>query len=90
MRPEVVISLTQDEANQAAQQKTFDMAGGLQVGSPVRVIREPYFGQLGEVVGLPPELEQLESGAKVRVLKVRFGGETEAIVPRANVEMIER
>lgn len=90
MRPEVVICLTQDEANQAAQQKTFDMAGGLQVGSPVRVIREPYFGQLGEVVGLPPELEQLESGAKVRVLKVRFGGETEAIVPRANVEMIER
>jgi hypothetical protein len=39
------------------------------VGSPVRVIRMPHFGSLGEVVDLPPELRLVESEAKVRVLR---------------------
>ena len=38
--------------------------------------------------GLPPELQVLESGAKVRVLKVRLESGVEQTVPRANVEMI--
>ena len=29
---------------------------GIDVGSLLRVIREPYFGLLGKVAGLPPEL----------------------------------
>lgn len=90
MRPEIVIPLTKDDAEAAAAEKTFSMSQGLQIGSPVRVIRPPYFGGLGEVTGLPPELQKVESGAKVRILKVRFQDGKEAIVPRANVEMIER
>ncbi|UCD17404.1 MAG: hypothetical protein JSV44_00390 [Candidatus Zixiibacteriota bacterium] len=62
---------------------------GLRVGSPVRVIRHPYFGMLGEVVDLPPQLEELESGSHARVLEVKFTDGKTAIVPRANVEMIE-
>ncbi|MBD3237495.1 MAG: hypothetical protein GF330_12385 [Candidatus Eisenbacteria bacterium] len=89
MRPEIVISLEEQQAEEAGG-KRYDMASGLQVGSPVRVIRAPYFGGLGEVTELPPELTQVESGAKVRILKVRFRDGTEAVVPRANVEMIER
>jgi hypothetical protein len=87
MRPEIVISL--DNTESINMEKEFDMAKGLQIGSPVRCIRAPYFGNLGEVVDLPPELHIVESGAPVRVLKVKFGDGEEGLVPRANVEMIE-
>jgi hypothetical protein len=89
MRPEIVIPLREAEAG-SARDRAFDMTQGLQTGSPVRVIRAPYFGRLGEVVDLPPALEEVESGAKVRILRVRFADGREATVPRANVEMIER
>lgn len=63
--------------------------GGLEIGSLVRVIRSPWFGQLGRVTLLPAELRPLESEAMVRVLEVEFliGG-ARATVPRANVERI--
>jgi phosphatidylserine decarboxylase len=88
MRPEIVISLAEDEVQEG--EKTFSMSQGLQVGSPVRVIRAPHFGGLGEVTDLPPQLQVVDSGAKVRILKVRFADGQEAMIPRANVEMIER
>lgn len=86
MRPEIVIPLT-DKAQMS--DKTADASEGLQIGSPVRVIRMPYFGALGVVTELPPELQVLESEAKVRVLKVKFDSGEEALLPRANVEMLE-
>ena len=55
----------------------------------IRVIREPFFGRLGKVVALPPELMALETEAKVRVLEVDFGNGSKTLLPRANVEMIE-
>ncbi len=63
--------------------------GLLDVGTPVRVIRVPYFGQLGEVVELPAELQEMESGTRVRVLRARLAGGEVVTVPRANVEIIE-
>jgi hypothetical protein len=85
MRPEIVIPLGDHRilAKGEAQNE------GMTVGSLVRVIRVPYFGRLGTVSALPPELQTLESEAKVRVLRVRFESGEEAILPRANVEMIE-
>jgi hypothetical protein len=63
--------------------------GGLEVGSLVRVIRQPYFGFLGRVIALPQTLEMLETEAKVRVLVVEFqDGGGRATVPRANVERV--
>jgi transcription antitermination factor NusG len=62
---------------------------GLTVGSPVRVIRQPHFGRLGRVSNLPAPLQQLESESSARVLEVEFDGKERAIIPRANVEMIE-
>jgi len=88
MRPEIVVSLSEAEADRGGE-RAFSMSQGLQTGTPVRVIRAPYFGALGEVTELPPELEVVESGSKVRILKVRFADGEEALVPRANVEMIE-
>ncbi len=63
--------------------------GGLEIGAPVRCIRAPYFGRIGTVSGLPVELHTLPSETKVRVLEVDLGTER-IIVPRANVEVIER
>jgi hypothetical protein len=85
MRPEIVIPLGDHKSIARAEAQN----EGMTIGSPVRVIRVPYFGRLGAVAALPPELQVLETEAKVRVLKVRFESGEEAILPRANVEMIE-
>jgi hypothetical protein len=53
------------------------------------VIREPHFGKLGKVVNLPPALQKLESESSARVLEVEFSDGKKAIVPRANVELLE-
>jgi hypothetical protein len=53
------------------------------------VIRHPYFGTLGTVTNLPAPLQVLQSESKARVLEVEFEDGKRAIVPRANVEMIE-
>ena len=49
----------------------------------------PWFGMIGEVSGLPAEPHVLGSGSKARVLEVTFPSGEKAIVPRANVELIE-
>jgi len=85
IRPEVVIPKT--TAGVSAESAT--EVPGLVVGSPVRVIRHPYFGHLGTVSDLPAPLQVLESESKARVLEVEFEDGKKAIVPRANVEMIE-
>lgn len=86
IRPEVVIPQTSEGV-------TDTQAGGevmgLQIGSPIRVIRHPYFGRIGEVTELPAPLQVLESESKARVLGVKFTDGEAAIVPRANVEAIE-
>jgi hypothetical protein len=84
IRPEVVIPQEKTSAAEVATETP-----GLVIGSPVRAIRQPYFGKLGTVTGLPSELRELESGSKARVLEVEFPDKTRAIIPRANVEMIE-
>ena len=87
IRPEVVIPFETSEAINPA-----DAEGeilGLDIGSPIRVIRHPYFGKLGKVTGLPSPLHVLESESKARILEVAFDDGEKAIVPRANVEMIE-
>lgn len=60
----------------------------LEIGTPIRIIREPYFGRLGAVTELPPKLLTVESGAEVRVLKANLDDGEEVVVPRANVEII--
>ena len=57
-------------------------------GSAVRVIREPYFGQLGKIVSLPFELVEMKSETKVRVAEVEFNDNKREIIPRANLEVI--
>jgi hypothetical protein len=61
----------------------------LEVGSHIRVIREPYFGILGKVTALPPEPVQIPTGATTRVLEAELADGRNVTVPRANVEIIE-
>ncbi len=85
IRPEVVAPLD------AAPQQTSGPSNGqvLEIGSHIRVIREPYFGALGTVIGLPHEPVEVESGAVVRILEAELIDGSVARVPRANVEIIE-
>jgi len=85
IRPELIVPLGED-AYQEVEEKERE---ALSIGDTVRLIREPYFGSIGTVSALPPELQQVESESKVRVLKVRLGDGKEVVVPRANVELIE-
>lgn len=60
----------------------------LKIGTPIRVIREPYFGMLGSVTELPSQLMTVDSGTEVRVLKAKLDSGEEVTVPRANVEIL--
>ena len=86
IRPEIVIPLTVEDAMESKSEK--DTASGISAGSIVRVIRAPYFGDIGTVVSLPAELQQMESETMVRVAEVEISGET-LVIPRANLEMVE-
>ena len=87
IRPEIVIPL--DGATAGMSEDLTESSSGLAIGTPVRVIREPYFGAIGKVTALPPELQMLKSEAKVRVLEVEFDDGSRSVIPRANVELIE-
>lgn len=84
IRPEIIVPLeiTGGVAHVA------QSGGELGVGASIRVIREPYFGRIGTITGLPAQLQVVESGTEVRVLKAKLDGGDEVVVPRANVEII--
>jgi hypothetical protein len=86
MRPEIIIPVPFKDEELMAGAKEIK---GLTVGSIIRIIREPYFGEICTVTGLPEELQVVESETKVRVLKAKRQNGEEIIVPRANVEAIE-
>lgn len=87
MRPEIVIARTATDA--VPSQGPRPEEGALELGTQVRLIRDPYFGMLGTVSALPNEPAILGSGSKARVLEVALGDGRRVTVPRANVELIE-
>lgn len=88
MRPEIIIPLSADRIQQQRHESKYS-SGQLVPGRPIRIIRDPYFGLIGEVAGLPSEPTVLGSGSKARVLEVKLGSGENVTVPRANVELIE-
>jgi hypothetical protein len=88
MRPELLIPA--DAQMRTGVAASAGEGTGLEIGSLLRVIRQPYFGRIAEVVELPAELQELDTEAKVRVMVVEFADDhSRAVVPRANVELIE-
>lgn len=83
-RPEIIVSGT-EASSEAAQ---YQEARSLETGVTVRIIRVPYFGEIGVVRELPHELRKLESGTKARVAVVRLSSGNDVVVPRSNVELL--
>lgn len=89
MRPEIIIPITEEEAK-AIEEKPPKAETGILKDDEVRIIREPYFGKLGKIVDLPPELTKIETEASVRIMTIKLDESGEIVtVPRANVEVIE-
>jgi len=86
MRPEIIIPIPFKEDELKEKPKSFT---GLKIGSIVRIIRQPHFGEICTVTALPEELVVVESETKVRVLKAKMEDGIEVTIPRANVEAIE-
>jgi hypothetical protein len=85
IRPEIIIpQAASPSASASASQRE-----GIRIGDPVRIIRDPLFGVIGEVSRLPSELQKIPTESEVRVLEVRFGDGRTAVIPRANIEVIE-
>jgi hypothetical protein len=87
IRPEVVVPLEGQRAEGGPAASV--VAGGLEPGTRVRIIREPHFGGLGRVVDLPAQLQKMASEASVRVLTIELEEGGMHTLPRANVEIIE-
>jgi hypothetical protein len=90
MRPEIIVALpAASDSTGASDAPRVETSNELALGTLVRVIRDPYFGQIGTVKSLPHEPRVLGSGSKARVLEVRLDSGDSVVVPRANVELIE-
>ena len=86
MRPEILIPVGDAGVSDSTGSTE---SGVLELGTPVRVIRDPYFGLIGTVASLPEAPQVLGSGSKSRVLEVSLETGEVVTVPRANVELIE-
>lgn len=85
IRPEIIVPLPEETKIEEKEKEE----GILEIGSMVRIIREPFFGKIGKVVALPPEPQIIETESKTRVLEVEFEDGKRAVLPRANVELME-
>lgn len=86
IRPEIVIPLKPEDIKGDVHAVKINQ--GIQAGSLVRIIRAPYFGRIGTVVSLPPELHKMESETMVRVAEINIDDKV-MVIPRANLEMVE-
>lgn len=84
LRPEIIVP-----HNIAEEDDGDGISQGMVSGTPIRIIRQPYFGAIGMVHSLPVELQRLESESAVRVIRIELDGGDVVTVPRANVEIIE-
>jgi hypothetical protein len=86
IRPEIIIPYPSSKIEEF-EEESYNKE--LKVGTTVRIIRDPFFGAVGKVVGLPIELQKIETESMVRVLEVKLEDGKKVIIPRANVETIE-
>jgi len=87
MRPEIIVPGYPKNVTTC---KKEEGRGWIEPGDPVRIIREPHFGVIGIVKSLPPELTKIGSESHVRVLEVDLPGGETLVIPRANIEVLEK
>lgn len=86
MRPEIIIPLPIGEEELKAEEPKM---ATLEIGTTVRIIRQPNFGKIATITALPEKLTRVESETMVRILEAELEDGTKVILPRANVEVIE-
>ena len=86
MRPEIIIPIKFDEKELVVEEAKMSE---LLIGTTIRVIRQPNFGLIGKVTGLPEKLTKVESETMVRILEAELENGENVTIPRANVEVIE-
>ena len=85
MRPEIFVGSEDDSIiNDSFDQDKL----AISIGSKVRIIREPFFGCIGEVIELPKELVTIDTETTSRVAKIKLNDNSCEIIPRANLEVI--
>lgn len=87
IRPEIIVPGSDLAILERKLGNTAGVRGGLVLGGRVKVIRVPFFGQLGEIVELPQAAQALPTGAKARVARVRMMDGKIVTIPRANLEL---
>jgi hypothetical protein len=85
IRPEIIIP----QAATTTSAVTQSQRAGIRLGDPIRIIRDPLFGRIGEVSALPSDLMKIPTESEVRVLEVKFADGARAVIPRTNIEVIE-
>ena len=86
LRPEIFIGSNMDSISDVKNFDEDDLV--ISLNSQVRIIREPYFGEIGVVVDLPAELEKINTETISRIAVVEFGNGNRERIPRANLEVI--
>lgn len=84
VRPEIIIPLQGSGTTPSPRR----LGGALEVGTQVRVIRQPYLGSVGRVVNLPSQPRVVDSGARLRGAEVELEEKGRVFVPYANLELI--
>jgi hypothetical protein len=83
-RPELIIPLPAEEPPPAQTESDASLA----IGAQVRIVRAPYTGTVGRVVGLPSHKRRIETGARVYGATIDVGQGSPIFVPRANLEVL--
>jgi hypothetical protein len=84
VRPEVIIPLPAS----AQPRGELELGAELALGARVRILRAPYLGATGEVVGLPARARAIQTGGRVRGADVDIGQAAPVFVPVANLEIL--
>lgn len=89
IRPEIIIPFIHEiEDISKIEENKFSTT--LEKGVLVRIIREPYFGKIAQILDLPEEPTLIPTESKVRIAKIKILETNEEILyPRANIELIE-
>lgn len=88
IRPEVLVPLKSKGMIDDTEEEI--IAQGMVPGTLVRIIREPNFGAIARILSLPIEPKLIETESKVRVAVVELLNGSQMVVPRANLELMER
>ncbi|MFL7795034.1 MAG: hypothetical protein AB8I69_23040 [Anaerolineae bacterium] len=84
VRPEIIITLPAESLPTTQTQPGMPLT----VGARVRVVREPYMGQVGTVVTLVDHPRHIETDAKVRGAEVDMGEKAPVFIPLMNLEAL--